>query len=86
MTKSERKRISIAFDAVTDPSLLLIDGLDTGCDVIDSRRICRMMRSEALRGMTIVTSIDEPSTETLFMFDRIFLLSHGRLIFNGPPS
>jgi ABC-type multidrug transport system ATPase subunit len=82
----ERKRISIGYELISNPALLLMDEPTSGLDSSTSLRIIRMLKQEAKRGMSILATIHQPSSQLFFEFDRIILLSEGFTIFNGPPS
>ena len=82
----ERKRTSIGYELITEPSLLLLDEPTSGLDSSTSMRILRLLRSETKRGMSVLATIHQPSGELFKMFDRVIFLSEGYTIYNGPPS
>lgn len=65
---------------------MLMDEPTSGLDSSTSLRIARFLRQEAARGMGILATIHSPSSELLFQFDRVMLLSEGYTIYNGPPQ
>ena len=81
----ERKRTSIGYEIITNPSLLLLDEPTSGLDASTALRIIRILRQEAARGVSILATIHQPSSSILFCFDRVILLSEGYTIYNGPP-
>ena len=81
----ERKRTSIAYEMITKPSLLLLDEPTSGLDSTTAFRIMLLMRQQAQRGMSILATIHQPSSELFMIFDRIILLSEGYTVYNGPP-
>jgi ABC-type multidrug transport system ATPase subunit len=81
----ERKRTSIGYELITNPSLLLMDEPTSGLDSTTSLRIMQIMKSEAQRGMAVLATIHQPSAKLLFLFDRVILLSEGYTIYNGRP-
>ena len=82
----ERKRTSIGYELITEPSLLLLDEPTSGLDSSTALRICQMLKKEARRGMSVMATIHQPSANIFFLFDRVILLSEGYMIYNGPPS
>ena len=81
----ERKRTSIAYELITNPSLLLLDEPTSGLDSSSAMRVVKCLREQAHRGVSVLATIHQPSAELLFMFDRIILMSEGHQIYNGPP-
>ena len=82
----ERKRTSIGYELITDPSLLLLDEPTSGLDSSTALRILQLLRGEARRGMAVLATIHQPSAALFNVFDRVILLSEGYVIYNGPPS
>ena len=82
----ERKRPSIGYELITEPSLLLLDEPTSGLDSSTSKRIVQLLRKEAERGMAVLATIHQPSSDLFMMFDKIILLSEGYTIYTGPPT
>ena len=86
LSGGQRKRCSIAQELLTEPSILFVDeptsGLDskTALDVV--KVLQRLSRSD--NGIAIVVTIHQPSAKAFLLFDRLVLLSKGRVAFNGP--
>ena len=57
----ERKRTSIGYELITEPSLLMFDEPTSGLDSHTSEKIVKLMRSEADRGGTLISTIHQPS-------------------------
>ena len=71
----ERKRTSIGYELITDPSLLLCDEPTSGLDSTTSLQICKMLKNEAINEeTTIICTIHSPSAELFNVFDRLLLL------------
>ena len=81
----ERKRTSIGYEMITKPSLMLLDEPTSGLDSSTAVRIMKLMRQQAARGMAILATIHQPSSELFMLFDRVIVLSEGHTIYNGPP-
>ena len=81
----ERKRTSIGYELITEPSVLLLDEPTSGLDSSTSKRILKLLRKEAQRGMTVLATIHQPSADLFMMFDRVIVLSEGHTIYTGPP-
>lgn len=80
----ERKRTSIGYELIKNPSLLLLDEPTSGLDSHTALGIVKMLRLEASRGMTILATIHQPSSEILQTFSRIIILADGYTIYNAP--
>jgi len=66
--------------------LLILDEPTSGLDSSTSLRIIKTLRKEAERGMSIIATIHQPSSELFFQFDRVIVLSEGYCIYNGAPK
>lgn len=53
----ERKRTSIGYELITNPSVLLLDEPTSGLDSSTSLRIVRMLRGCTQNGMAILSTI-----------------------------
>lgn len=73
----ERKRTSIGYELITDPSLVLLDEPTSGLDSTTAAKITKILKKEASTGKTIVATIHQPSSEIFNMFDRLILLHDG---------
>ena len=62
--KAEKKRVSIGYELVTNPSLVLLDEPTSGLDSISALQIAKLLKKEAKRGLTILCTIHMPSAET----------------------
>jgi ATP-binding cassette, subfamily G (WHITE), eye pigment precursor transporter len=83
--KGELKKISIGYELVTNPSLVLLDEPTSGLDSISAFNIAKLLKKESRRGLTIIATIHTPSAETFLQFDRCILLAEGFTIYNGSP-
>ena len=63
--------------------MLILDEPTSGLDSHTAYNIIKMLKQEANRGMTVLATIHQPSSEIFYMFDRIILLSEGQTIYNG---
>ena len=70
---------------ITKPSLMLLDEPTSGLDSSTAVRIMQLLRQQAERGMSVLATIHQPSSELFMLFDRVILLSEGYTVYNGPP-
>ena len=57
LSGGERKRVSIGYELITEPSLLMLDEPTSGLDSFTSLKILQLMRAEANRGATVIATI-----------------------------
>lgn len=80
----EKKRLSIALEILTKPTLLFLDEPTSGLDSASAFFVVQALRSVARDGRrTVVSSIHQPSNEVFALFDDLFLLSGGETVFFG---
>ena len=80
----EKKRTSIAFELISDPSVLLLDEPTSGLDSLTAFVIVRNLRELAVKkGKNIIMTIHQPSAEIFALFDRLVLMAEGSIIYQG---
>ncbi|KAK7312170.1 hypothetical protein VNO77_35838 [Canavalia gladiata] len=79
----EKKRLSIALEILTRPSLLFLDEPTSGLDSASAYFVAQTLRNLAHDGKTVISSIHQPSSEVFALFDDLFLLSGGQTIYFG---
>ncbi|KAJ2512404.1 hypothetical protein H4217_006909 [Coemansia sp. RSA 1939] len=81
----ERKRVSIGIELVTDPSILVLDEPSSGLDSSSAEMVVKLTKSMAReRNLGTLMTIHQPSTEMMAEFDKLILLSQGKLVYAGP--
>ena len=80
------KRISIGYELVTNPSLILLDEPTSGLDSVSALQVVKLLKRESARKVTLVATIHAPSSEVFLNFDRCILLADGHTIYNGSPQ
>ena len=86
LSGGEKKRTTIGYELISNPSLLLLDEPTSGLDSHTALKICQLLKAEASRGTSIIATIHQPSFEIFNTFDRVILLSDGHTIYNGKTS
>ncbi|XP_074564313.1 ABC transporter G family member 45-like [Curcuma longa] len=85
LAAEERKRLTIAVELVSSPSIIFMDEPTTGLDARAAAIVMRTVRKAADTGRTIVCTIHQPSIEIFEAFDELLLMKKGgQLIYSGP--
>ncbi|GJF31172.1 ABC transporter ATP-binding protein [Kitasatospora sp. NE20-6] len=85
LSGGQRKRVSVALELLTKPSLLFLDEPTSGLDPGMERSVMRMLRGLADDGRTVV--VVTHSVLSLNVCDRLLVLAPGgRTAYYGPPD
>ena len=85
LSGGERKRVSVALELLTKPTLLFLDEPTSGLDPGNERELMQVLRDLAAGGRIVV--VVTHSTQSLDLCDRVMVLaSGGRLAYFGPPA
>ncbi|KAJ2071998.1 hypothetical protein GGH13_002985 [Coemansia sp. S155-1] len=83
----ERKRVSIGMELVTDPSILVLDEPSSGLDSSSAEMVVELTKEMSRqRNLCTLMTIHQPSAEMVAKFDKLILLSQGKLVYMGPAS
>ena len=87
----QRKRVNLAMELLTDPSVLFLDEPTSGLSSEDALMVMRLLKGLADQGKTIILTIHQPSLEAYRLLDNLILLGKdqgspepGRLVYYGP--
>lgn len=84
LSGGQRKRVSIAVELVTKPSVIFLDEPTSGLDPATEEKIMRLFRQIAESGRTVILTTH--AMENVRLFDKIVVLMRGKLIFYGTPE
>jgi len=79
----QRKRVNLAQELLTQPSLLFLDEATSGLASSDARSVVQLLRRLADEGRTILLTIHQPSLEVYRELDNALYLARGRLVYYG---
>eukprot|EP01104_Vermistella_antarctica_P013164 TRINITY_DN3949_c0_g2_i1.p1 TRINITY_DN3949_c0_g2~~TRINITY_DN3949_c0_g2_i1.p1 ORF type:complete len:818 (+),score=162.59 TRINITY_DN3949_c0_g2_i1:127-2580(+) len=82
----ERKRVNIANELMTNPSLVLLDEPTSGLDASLAFTLLKTLKRLAATGRTVITTIHQPSSQMYELFDKLLLLSDGHPVYFGPAA
>ena len=87
----QRKRVNLAQELLTDPSVLFLDEPTSGLSSEDALMVMKVLRDLADSGKTILLTIHQPSLEAYRLMDNLTLVAKdqnspqpGRLVYYGP--
>eukprot|EP00052_Salpingoeca_macrocollata_P002474 m.30691 g.30691 ORF g.30691 m.30691 type:complete len:648 (+) comp12321_c0_seq1:96-2039(+) len=84
LSGGEKKRLNIATQLVTNPSLVLVDEPTTGLDSFNAQNVVATLKSLAQNGRTIIATIHQPRSSLFYLLDNLLLLSCSRTMYFGP--
>ncbi|MEJ7847225.1 MAG: FHA domain-containing protein [Pyrinomonadaceae bacterium] len=84
LSGGQRKRVSIAVELITKPSIIFLDEPTSGLDPAVEERIMKLFRQIAESGRTVILTTH--AMENVKLFDKIVVLMAGKLVFYGKPD
>ena len=84
LSGGEKKRVCIGAKLLIDSPILLLDEPTSGLDSNTSFIIIKLLREYARKhNKIILTTIHQPSSNIFDLFDKLIILNHGRIIYQG---
>lgn len=83
LSGGQRKRVSIATELMTKPSVIFLDEPTSGLDPATEEKIMLLFRQIAESGRSVILTTH--AMENVRLFDKIVVLMRGRLVFYGAP-
>jgi ABC-type multidrug transport system ATPase subunit len=84
LSGGQRKRVSIAVELITKPSVIFLDEPTSGLDPATEDRVMRLFRRIADSGRTIVMTTH--AMDNVKLFDKVVVMMRGKLVFFGTPD
>lgn len=76
LSTEQRKRLTIAVELVSSPSIIFMDEPTSGLDARAAAIVMRTVRNTVNTGRTVVCTIHQPSIEIFEAFDEVNKRSH----------
>lgn len=87
----QRKRVNLAMELMTDPSILFLDEPTSGLSSEDALMVMKVLRDLANAGKTILITIHQPGLEVFRMADTLLMVSKdknskepAKMVYFGP--
>ncbi|KAF9533977.1 hypothetical protein CPB83DRAFT_873410 [Crepidotus variabilis] len=81
----EKRRVSIACELVTSPSILFLDEPTSGLDAYNAFNVMECLKRLCVDyKRTVVCTIHQPRSNIVSLFDRMVVIGRGRCVFSGP--
>lgn len=77
LSTEQRKRLTIAVELVSNPSIIFMDEPTSGLDARAAAIVIRAVKNVADTGRTVVCTIHQPSLEIFEAFDELMLMKRG---------
>ncbi|CAL7935402.1 unnamed protein product [Xylocopa violacea] len=85
LSGGQKKRLDIALELLSNPSVLFLDEPTTGLDSSScSQCVALLARLAKMERRTVICTIHQPSALILEMFDAIYAVADGHCIYKGP--
>ena len=81
----EKRRVGIACELVTSPSILFLDEPTSGLDAFNAFNVVECLVTLAKTyNRTVIFTIHQPRSNIVALFDHLVLLAKGRTVYSGP--
>lgn len=80
------KRVGIACEIVSSPSIIMLDEPTSGLDSNAALNVVKGLKSIASSGRTVLASIHQPGSAIYSLFDNIVVLAEGKVAYFGPAT
>lgn len=81
----EKRRVGIACELVTSPSILFLDEPTSGLDAFNAFNVVECLVNLVKNyNRTVVFTIHQPRSNIVALFDQLILLAKGRTVYSGP--
>lgn len=80
----EKRRLSLAVQMISDPSILVVDEPTSGLDSFIANNVMQCLKEIARSGRTVIVSIHQPRSDIFHSLDNMLILAKGgHAVFSG---
>jgi len=83
LSGGEKKRVSIGIEMITDPKIILLDEPTSGIDSFQALIIVELLHKLSRKDRIVISSLHQPSSSLIPMFDNLILLTNGTIVYSG---
>ncbi|POM80246.1 ABC transporter-like protein [Phytophthora palmivora] len=80
----QKRRLSIAIELLSDPSILLLDEPTSGLDSASTHNVMQFVSKLCAANTTVICTIHQPSSLVYDMFTNVVILTAGETVYFGP--
>ncbi|VVC93866.1 unnamed protein product [Leptidea sinapis] len=84
LSGGQKRRVAVALELLSDPSLLFLDEPTTGLDSSASTSLVSLLSGLARGGRTVIATIHQPSALIFEKIDTVYCLAGGTTLYSGP--
>ncbi|KAE9024798.1 hypothetical protein PR002_g11360 [Phytophthora rubi] len=80
----QKRRLSIAIELLSEPSILLLDEPTSGLDSASTHNVMQFVSKLCKENKTVICTIHQPSSLVYEMFTNVVILTAGETVYFGP--